>query len=211
MPAKTIAFDEILGAGSSDKRLEVLRSVQQAGSISQAARLNGVSYKAAWQAVETLSNLAGVPLIEKVVGGSGGGGARLTAQGLALLRAAALLLVLALLLRPAVVVAAAVPQRNVLAVVVDDSRSMRAAAPDAPSRLAVAQGLLADSGALMRGLAARFVVRRFAGAASATSVPARAGLRGAGTRRGGDVALTRRVAGRHTHMQARKCTQHTHR
>ncbi len=88
MPAKTIAFDEVLGAGSSDKRLEVLRSVQQAGSISQAARLNGISYKAAWQAVETLSNLAGVPLIEKVVGGSGGGGARLTAQGLALLRAA---------------------------------------------------------------------------------------------------------------------------
>ena len=88
MPAKTIAFDEVLGAGSSDKRLEVLRSVQQAGSISQAARLNGVSYKAAWQAVETLSNLAGVPLIEKVVGGTGGGGARLTAQGLALLHAA---------------------------------------------------------------------------------------------------------------------------
>jgi molybdate transport system regulatory protein len=91
MRAKTIAFDEVLGAGSSDKRLEVLRSVHQAGSISQAARLNGVSYKAAWQAVETLSNLAGVPLIEKVVGGSGGGGARLTAQGLALLRAADLL------------------------------------------------------------------------------------------------------------------------
>jgi molybdate transport system regulatory protein len=91
MSAKTIAFDEILGVGSSDKRLEVLRSVQQAGSISQAARLNGVSYKAAWQAVETLSNLAGVPLIEKVVGGCGGGGARLTAQGLALLRAADLL------------------------------------------------------------------------------------------------------------------------
>jgi molybdate transport system regulatory protein len=91
MPAKTIAFDEVLGAGASDKRLEVLRSVHQAGSISQAARLNGVSYKAAWQAVETLSNLAGVPLIEKVVGGSGGGGARLTAQGLALLGAADLL------------------------------------------------------------------------------------------------------------------------
>lgn len=91
MPRKTIAFDEVLGAGSSDKRLEVLRSVQQVGSISQAARATGVSYKAAWQAVETLSNLAGVPLIEKVVGGPGGGGARLTAQGLTLLHAADLL------------------------------------------------------------------------------------------------------------------------
>lgn len=27
-----------------------------------------MSYKAAWQALETLTNLAGVPLVEKVVG-----------------------------------------------------------------------------------------------------------------------------------------------
>ncbi len=91
MGAAPIAFEEVLATGASDKRVEVLRSVYQAGSISQAARANGVSYKAAWQAVETLSNLAGVPLIEKAVGGAGGGGARLTAQGLAVLRAADLL------------------------------------------------------------------------------------------------------------------------
>lgn len=89
--AAAIAFEEVLVNGASDKRIEVLRSVQQGGSISQAARDNGVSYKAAWQALETLSNLAGVPLIEKAVGGSGGGGARLTAHGQAVLRAADLL------------------------------------------------------------------------------------------------------------------------
>jgi molybdate transport system regulatory protein len=50
-----------------------------------------VSYKAAWQALETLSNLAGVPLVEKAVGGSGGGGAKLTAAGLRVLEAADLL------------------------------------------------------------------------------------------------------------------------
>lgn len=91
MARSRIQFDEVLRAPAVDKRLEVLRSMQHAGSISAAARANGVSYKAAWQALETLSNLAGVPLVEKVVGGSGGGGARLTAEGLRVLEAADML------------------------------------------------------------------------------------------------------------------------
>lgn len=91
MPVPQIQFDEVLGAPAVDKRLEVLRSMQQAGSISEAARANGVSYKAAWQALETLSNLAGVPLVDKAVGGSGGGGAKLTPAGLEVLQAADLL------------------------------------------------------------------------------------------------------------------------
>lgn len=81
-------FTEALGHQASDKRLDILRRVGEAGSISEAARGAGVSYKAAWQALETLSNLAGNPLVEKVVGGAGGGGARLTAAGQQLLRAA---------------------------------------------------------------------------------------------------------------------------
>jgi molybdate transport system regulatory protein len=76
-----------LGHAATDKRLEILRRVGAAGSISQAAREAGVSYKAAWQALDMLSNLAGVPLVEKVVGGAGGGGARLTAAGERLLAA----------------------------------------------------------------------------------------------------------------------------
>ena len=91
MGAAPIAFEDVLATGASDKRIEVLRSVHLAGAISLEAGATGVSYKAAWQAVETLSNLAGVPLMEKAVGGAGGGGARLTAQGLAVLRAADLL------------------------------------------------------------------------------------------------------------------------
>ena len=57
-----------------DKRINILRRIHETGSISEAARLAKVSYKAAWQAIETLSNLAGAPLVEKVVGGSRGGG-----------------------------------------------------------------------------------------------------------------------------------------
>ncbi|MGZ5271435.1 MAG: TOBE domain-containing protein [Ramlibacter sp.] len=78
-----------LGHAATDRRLDILRRVGDCGSISQAAREAGVSYKAAWQAIDMLSNLAGVPLVEKVVGGVGGGGARLTAAGRQLLQAGA--------------------------------------------------------------------------------------------------------------------------
>lgn len=77
-----------LGYAPADKRIELLRRVGECGSISQAARSAGVSYKAAWQAIHTLTNLAGEPLVDSSVGGAGGGGARLTAAGARLLHAA---------------------------------------------------------------------------------------------------------------------------
>ena len=61
----------VLGQHSTDKRIDILRRIGAGGSISEAARQAGVSYKAAWQAIETLSNLAGTPLVMKAVGGSG--------------------------------------------------------------------------------------------------------------------------------------------
>ncbi|MDQ7745588.1 TOBE domain-containing protein [Hydrogenophaga pseudoflava] len=87
MPATAphAALSEALGHAPADKRLEVLRRVAETGSISQAARDAGISYKAAWQAIDTLSNLSGQTLVERTVGGSGGGGARITPQGLQLL------------------------------------------------------------------------------------------------------------------------------
>ncbi|RYF34660.1 MAG: LysR family transcriptional regulator [Comamonadaceae bacterium] len=78
-------FNDALGHGPSDKRIDILRGIGQSGSISQAARDAAVSYKAAWQAIATLTNLAGVPLVERAVGGAGGGGARLTDEGRQLL------------------------------------------------------------------------------------------------------------------------------
>lgn len=65
----------------TDKRVDILRRIADVGSISEAARSAGVSYKAAWQAIDTLTNLAGTPLVEKVVGGAHGGGTRLTTAG----------------------------------------------------------------------------------------------------------------------------------
>ena len=91
MNPSPIQFAEAFGNEVSDKRLDILRRLRDAGSISEAARGAGVSYKAAWQAIEVLSSLAGAALVDKAVGGSGGGGARLTSAGEQLLEAAQLL------------------------------------------------------------------------------------------------------------------------
>ena len=87
MPA-SLSLSDALGHALSDKRIDILRQIGQGGSISQAARAVGVSYKAAWQAVDTLTNLAGTPLVKRAVGGAGGGGAVLTEAGQQLLTAA---------------------------------------------------------------------------------------------------------------------------
>ena len=84
----TLSYAQALGHASGDKRVEILRLIGECGSISQAAREAGVSYKAAWQAVDLLTNLAGVVLVERAVGGAGGGGAGLSEAGLQLLAAA---------------------------------------------------------------------------------------------------------------------------
>lgn len=89
MAPPRLEFAGALGHDIADKRLQILRRVGETGSISQAARDAGVSYKAAWQALDTLSNLAGAALVVRAVGGAGGGGAQLTAAGTQLLHAAA--------------------------------------------------------------------------------------------------------------------------
>lgn len=70
----------------SGRRMALLAAVAEHGSITRAAQAIGMSYKAAWDAVDALNNLAGTPLVARVVGGKGGGGARLTPRGEQLLR-----------------------------------------------------------------------------------------------------------------------------
>lgn len=62
-------------------RVGLLRAIAEKGSITQAAKAIGMSYKAAWDAVDTMNNLAGEPLVERSSGGRGGGATRLTARG----------------------------------------------------------------------------------------------------------------------------------
>ncbi|MGO4380998.1 TOBE domain-containing protein [Pseudoduganella sp. RAF19] len=65
-------------------RIALLASIAECGSITQAAKAIGMSYKAAWDAIDTMNTLAGEPLVARAAGGKGGGGTRLTARGLQL-------------------------------------------------------------------------------------------------------------------------------
>lgn len=66
-----------LGPGKAD----LLEAIGQSGSISAAARAMGMSYRRAWQLVETMNRSFRTPLVEAAPGGRGGGGARVTAAG----------------------------------------------------------------------------------------------------------------------------------
>ncbi len=68
-----------------ESRMRLLACIAEYGSITQAAKAAGLSYKAAWDAVEAMHQLAGVALVERVAGGKGGGGTRLTGRGQQLL------------------------------------------------------------------------------------------------------------------------------
>ena len=62
-------------------RIELLEKIAQYGSIAKAAKAMKMSYKAAWDAVDTMNNLAQEPLVICVSGGKGGGGTQVTAYG----------------------------------------------------------------------------------------------------------------------------------
>lgn len=66
-------------------RMGLLRAIAEQGSITQAAKAFGMSYKAAWDAIDTMNNVAGEPLVERITGGRGGGATRLTPRGQQLL------------------------------------------------------------------------------------------------------------------------------
>src|SRR5690606_15421344 len=64
------------------ERIQLLEAVARHGSITAGAKAAGLSYKAAWDALDAMANLFGQPLLETRTGGRAGGGARLTATGL---------------------------------------------------------------------------------------------------------------------------------
>jgi molybdate transport system regulatory protein len=68
------------------QRIALLAHVAEQGSITKAAKSAGLSYKAAWDAIDELNNLAEKPLVERSVGGRGGGGAKLSEEGERVLR-----------------------------------------------------------------------------------------------------------------------------
>ena len=70
-----------MGTFLGGTRIRLLEAIHEHGSISQAARHVPLSYKAAWDAVDAMNNLADQPLVERTSGGKHGGGTVLTAYG----------------------------------------------------------------------------------------------------------------------------------
>lgn len=68
----------------SDKRIKLLEKIGECGSITQAAKAVGLSYKGAWDAVEAMNGMFGEPLVVSMTGGRGGGGTQLSAIGIRL-------------------------------------------------------------------------------------------------------------------------------
>lgn len=62
-------------------KIELLKAIRDAGSISAGARKMGMSYRRAWLLVETMNSCFVSPLVATATGGRSGGGAQLTDQG----------------------------------------------------------------------------------------------------------------------------------
>lgn len=72
---------------ASEGRVALLRAIDATGSISQAAKAVGISYKFAWDSIDAMNGASGRPLVQRSAGGKGGGGTRLTDAGHALIAA----------------------------------------------------------------------------------------------------------------------------
>ncbi|RVT96132.1 LysR family transcriptional regulator [Rhodovarius crocodyli] len=67
-------------------KVALLEAIGREGSISAAGRAMGMSYKRAWDLVDTLNQMLVEPAVAANPGGVGGGGASLTPAGEALIR-----------------------------------------------------------------------------------------------------------------------------
>jgi molybdate transport system regulatory protein len=76
-----LEVDTEFGSFLGDTRIRLLEAIDKHGSISQAAKAVPLSYKAAWDAIDAMNNLADKPLVVRSTGGKNGGGTQLTEHG----------------------------------------------------------------------------------------------------------------------------------
>jgi molybdate transport system regulatory protein len=62
-------------------RVALLEKISEFGSITRAAKSLNISYRHAWELIDSMNRQARKPFIETLTGGKGGGGTRLTAEG----------------------------------------------------------------------------------------------------------------------------------
>jgi molybdate transport system regulatory protein len=76
-----LEVDTEFGTFLGDTRIRLLEAIDSHGSITQAAKSVPLSYKAAWDAIDAMNNLADHPLVIRSAGGRHGGGTLLTDYG----------------------------------------------------------------------------------------------------------------------------------
>jgi len=84
IPHLTFQSDRKVVLDETDALL--LRRISERGSLTDAARMVGISYRNAWGRIKKLESNYGVRILDTQVGGPTGGSARLTSQGQALFR-----------------------------------------------------------------------------------------------------------------------------
>ena len=72
--------------GVGPGKIALLEQIERCGSLSQAARNLNMSYRRAWQLLDSLNNCFVEPVVLTAKGGRGGGGATLTLLGERLIR-----------------------------------------------------------------------------------------------------------------------------
>jgi molybdate transport system regulatory protein len=75
------------GCAVGPGKVALLEAIDRSGSLSQAARDLGMSYRRAWLLLESLNLAFRKPVAILAVGGKGGGGARITPFGRRVIRA----------------------------------------------------------------------------------------------------------------------------
>ena len=83
-PQIRILFRKAIAMGPG--KADLLRAIEETGSISAAARTLGMSYRRAWLLVDTMNQCFKSPVVETLTGGQKGGGARVTDLGHEVLR-----------------------------------------------------------------------------------------------------------------------------
>jgi molybdate transport system regulatory protein len=76
-----IWFENEKGVVIGHGRIQLLRHIQQTGSLNKAAKAMGLSYQKAWKLIESSNNATDKPLVETKIGGNNGGGTQLTDYG----------------------------------------------------------------------------------------------------------------------------------
>jgi molybdate transport system regulatory protein len=68
-------------------RIDLLKKIEETGSLSRAAKAVNLSYKSAWDTIDALNNIAEKPLVTKATGGRAGGGSMISDYGREILHA----------------------------------------------------------------------------------------------------------------------------